>query len=247
MWWAKSGRRRDYAPYRNYLMTHLATASRILVALDDDTRRLVRLAAVIGAGTEQQLRAQMLDARELPHPWVEEVILQSYLFAGFPRTLNAAREWRRISGVAAPIADVDADAIAPDMVDAWRARGEATCKQVYGDMYDKLRLNITTLHPALDHWMITDGYGKVLSRPGLDLVRRELCIVAVCALAGQDRQLHSHFHGALNVGASPAHVTETLDALADLLEIDALQRYRMLWTHVRAAHSSHSEQALGPS
>ena len=27
--------------------------------------------------------------------WVEELMLQSYLFAGFPRALNAAREWRR--------------------------------------------------------------------------------------------------------------------------------------------------------
>ena len=40
--------------------------------------------------------------RTVPVPWVEEVILQSYLFAGFPRALNAAREWRRVSGVAAP-------------------------------------------------------------------------------------------------------------------------------------------------
>ena len=51
--------------------------------------------------------------------------------------------------------------------------------------------------------MITEGYGKVLSRPGLDLERRELCIVAACAATEQDRQLHSHLHGALNVGVAP--------------------------------------------
>ena len=228
-------------------MTHSARQMHTLPSLDDQTRRLVRLAAVIGAGTEPQLRALLLAARDLPHTWVEEVILQSYLFAGFPRTLNAAREWRRISGVAAPTADADADATAPEMADVWRARGEITCAKVYGDMYEKLRVNIAGLHPALDHWMITDGYGKVLSRPGLDLVRRELCVVAVCALAGQDRQLHSHFHGALNVGATPDQVSATLDALTDLLDADALRRCRMLWGHVRAAHSTHSEQALGPS
>ena len=225
-------------------MTHVASQSTTLPPLDDQTRCLVRLAAVIGAGSERQVRALLVEARTLPTEWVEEVILQSYLFAGFPRTLNAAREWRRISGRSAPESDAYSDATLPGMADSWRTRGEVTCANVYGDMYDKLRVNILKLHPALDHWMITDGYGKVLSRDGLDLVRRELCVVAICALAEQDRQLHSHFHGALNVGATPAQVSGTLDALADLLDEDSLRRYRMLWGHVRTAHT---EQAQGPS
>jgi 4-carboxymuconolactone decarboxylase len=227
----------DFCTERFFLMTHSELHSDTLEPLDDATRRLVRLAAVIGAGTERQVRAFLVEARMLPTAWVEEVILQSYLFAGFPRTLNAAREWRRISGATAPASDTDADATAPGTASSWRARGEITCATVYGDMYDKLRVNIARLHPALDHWMITDGYGKVLSRAGLDLIRRELCVVALCALAAQDRQLHSHFHGALNVGASPAQIVGTLDALADLIDDDDLRRYRILWGHVRSAHA----------
>jgi 4-carboxymuconolactone decarboxylase len=225
-------------------MTHSSATQATLGALDDATRILVRLAAVIGAGSEQQVRVGLQAALVLPGLWVEEVMLQSYLFAGFPRTLNAAREWRRISGVAAPAADSDADATQTGVAETWRMRGEETCAAVYGDMYERLRANIATLHPALDHWMVTDGYGKVLSRPGLDLVRRELCIVAVCALAGQDRQLHSHLHGALNVGATPAQVAGTLDALDDLCDQESLERYRILWGHVRNAHTA---QAKGPS
>ena len=85
-----------------------------------------------------------------------------------------------------------------------------TCAAVYGSMYERLRENIRVLHPALDDWMITEGYGKVLSRPGLDLPRRELCIVAACAAAGQDRQLHSHLHGALNVGVSRSAMDDAI-------------------------------------
>ena len=225
-------------------MTHSDASQATLTPLDTPTRVLVRLAAIIGAGSERQLRAHLHEARALPPEWVEEVILQSYLFAGFPRTLNAAREWRRISHIVAPTDDRDADATADGMAQAWRERGQDTCAAVYGDMYDRLRVNIAALHPALDHWMITDGYGKVLSRPGLDLVRRELCVVAICALAGQDRQLHSHFHGALNVGATPDQVLGTLDALRDLSDEDSLRRYRLLWSHVRSAHT---KQAQGPS
>jgi 4-carboxymuconolactone decarboxylase len=224
-------------------MTGFSDVRDTLASLDDATRCLVRLAAVIGAGSEQQVRQLLVQSRSLPTPWVDEVILQSYVFAGFPRTLNAAREWRRISGVAAPSLDIDADVRAPGKATEWHARGQETCAAVYGDMYDKLRVNIAKLHPALEHWMINDGYGKVLSRPGLDLVRRELCVIAICALAEQDRQLHSHFHGALNVGATVGQVNGTLDALSDLIDEDSLRRYRMLWGHVRAAHADEAQQS----
>ena len=94
-------------------------------------------------------------------------------------------------------------------------------------------MNIRELHPALDTWMIVEGYGKVLSRPALDLARRELCVVAACAVGRQDRQLHSHLHGALHAGASASVVSLTLDALSDLVSGDDARRYRGLWARVQ--------------
>ncbi len=114
----------------------------------------------------------------------------------------------------------------------WRARGEATCAAVYGAMYTKLRQNITALHPVLDDWMVVEGYGKVLSRPGLDLPRRELCIVAACAASGQDRQLHSHLHGALNVGVPQHALREAVDVIGDLLGADRVSSVQSLLARV---------------
>lgn len=199
-------------------------------ALDAETRTLVRLSAIISAGTEAQLRESLGHANAECRPsWVEEVVLQSYLFAGFPRALNAAREWRRISGREAPATD---DGENFDNAPRWRAEGETTCATVYGPFYERLRHNIRHLHPALDAWMIVDGYGKVLSRPALDLRRRELCIVASCALARQDRQLHSHLHGALHAGATPSEVQDALDSIGDLLGPDDARRYNQLFARV---------------
>jgi len=204
--------------------------STTLRLVDDATRRLVRLAAVVTAGSESELRVAVAAAVEItPVDWVEELILQSYLFAGFPRALTAAREWRRISGREAPAFDPGTDF---GRVDEWRAAGERTCATVYGARYEQLRENVRGLHPALDAWMIVEGYGKVLSRPGLDLPRRELCIIAACAAARQDRQLHSHLHGALNAGAAPADVDDVLAAIADLLDADEARRVEMLWKRV---------------
>ena len=53
-------------------------------ALDDETRTLVRLSALISAGSEAHVREALVQASaQCRAEWVEEVMLQSYLFAGF--------------------------------------------------------------------------------------------------------------------------------------------------------------------
>lgn len=219
------------------MMTHAGESRVTVTALGDEERTLVRVAAVIAAGSELDMRTELARATDGTRPeWLEEVILQSYLFAGFPRTLNAAREWRRVSGRAAPTTDAGERF---DLVGQWKADGEQTCSTVYGAFYERLRDNIRALHPALDSWMIVEGYGKVLSRPALDLARRELCIVAACSASRQERQLHSHLHGALHAGASPRAIGDTLAAVADLIPPDDAERHRLLWARVRETANVH--------
>jgi 4-carboxymuconolactone decarboxylase len=207
-------------------MPRAATIGDTLVQLDDATRSLLRVAATVAGGGEVEIRAELQRAASItPHEWIEELLLQSYLFAGFPRTLNAMREWRRTAPTPAALSAPPADL---------RVRGEATCSRVYGSAYERLRRNIRALHPDLDDWMILEGYGKVLSRPGLDLQRRELCIVAACAATAQDRQLQSHLRGALNVGVSRAVVTAALDSLRDVIPETVLSRAIRLWERVRS-------------
>jgi 4-carboxymuconolactone decarboxylase len=211
---------------RNEVMMDGGPLRHTLIDLDPPTLALVRLSAIITAGTENAMRDAFATLGDVPVVWVEELILQCHLFAGFPRALNAMREWRRWQ--TEPAVDPDANAGRD-----WRAQGEATCATVYGEMYERLRGNIRRLHPDLDDWMIVDGYGKVLSRPGLDLVRRELCIVAACAISRQDRQLHSHLHGALNAGAAATAVSSALNAIEDLLDSDHAQSVHLLWSRVQ--------------
>jgi len=204
-----------------------------MISLDAATRAIVRLGAAVAAGSELEIRRACVDAARDADPIeAEEVLLQSYLFAGFPRTLNSMREWRRASGRPAPSSDDDAHASA-EQLEEWRERGEETCGIVYGEVYEPLKRNVRLLHPALESWMVVDGYGKVLGRPGLSLARRELCVVAACAAAEQDRQLHAHLHGALRAGAAAGEVDATFQAIADMLgdaRVDACVR---LWHKVQ--------------
>ncbi len=213
-------------------MTTGAEARANLAPIEAGLRHLVRIAGAIAGSPEGQVRSLMFEAvGEVDAVQVEEIVLQSYLFAGFPRTLNAMRIWRGVSERAAPESDPEA---AAEDFDLWRRRGAETCAVVYGDSYERLRRNVCGLHPALDEWMIVDGYGKVLSRPGVDLRTRELCVVAACAVSGQQRQLHSHLRGALNSGSAVGEIAAVLDALGDLISRDDLGRYRQLLAKVTA-------------
>lgn len=206
--------------------------------LDEETRAIVRISAAIAGGSEAQVRSELAAGSLVASAVViDEIVLQSHLFAGFPRALNAARAWRTIQPAA--IARVTEPA-AGDALERWRARGEDTCRIVYGESYDRLRENVRELHPDLDEWMIVDGYGKVLGRPGLDLKRRELAIVAACAATGQQRQLHSHLHGALNAGASEPEIAATLDAISDLLPAGGVAGYGQLLDKIHATRARRS-------
>jgi len=209
-------------------MTRQTTTGATFTHLDDATRALVRLSAALAAGDEDDVRRALQSATPItPHEWIEELLLQTYLFAGFPRALNGMREWRRIAPAPAAVT------LVPSVGDPV-AEGQRTCAHVYGSMYDRLRQNIAALHPLLDDWMIAEGYGKVLGRPALDLARRELCIVAACAASGQDRQLQSHLHGARNVGVADSAIGATLEALNRVIPAALFDRARRLWSRLAA-------------
>ena len=92
--------------------------------------------------------------------------------------------------------------------------------------------------------MVEEGYGKVLSRPPMGEITRELCIVSLLGAAGHDRQLHSHLLGALNVGAPPESVEEALEVgLARTAEGAGGDRLRALWRRVRGSGCSSTSHA----
>ncbi len=172
------------------------------VGLDERTGVLVELSAALArpnaGGWRSALEAAAAHAARVE---VEEVLLQAHLFVGFPVVLNAFIAWREITG------GETAGAVAPEDPSG---DGEVLCRAVYGDVYEPLREHVRRLHPDLDVWMVEHGYGRTLSRSGLSAEMRELCIVALLAAAGHERQLRAHLHGALNVGTPPGRVQAAL-------------------------------------
>ncbi len=185
----------------------------------------MRLAASLVV--DEAAQAAAMDAAAAADPvGAEEVLLQSHLFLGYPAALNALTLWRSRTGrpAASPV---------EEDLSLWRERGERTCRAVYGDQYHALRELMSQIHPDLDRWAVTDGYGKVLGRPALDLRIRELCIAAQLAASGATRQLHAHLRGCLNVGATPSQVAGVLEAVRDLIGPGRAEEADRVWARVR--------------
>jgi 4-carboxymuconolactone decarboxylase len=177
--------------------------------LDVTERLLCAIAVVTSLGRLKHLRffLEWAMIENVAVEKVQEVILQCYLFAGYPAAIEGfivLRDMLEEKGL-----DLK-NTVEGCRTEEWRERGLALCRRVYGSSYDRLRRNMREISPELDEWMIVEGYGKVLSRPGLDPVLRELCTVAALTALNRPRQLFSHIRGALNVGAENEEVREAI-------------------------------------
>ena len=139
-----------------------------------------------------------------------EIILQSYLFLGYPKAIEGLRllKMQFPEFVPPPAENIDSKSVR-----LWRKRGEALCRTTYDSNYGPLRERMKMLSPDLDNWMVWEGYGKVLSRSGVPPVVRELCTCSALVVTGDSVQLHSHMRGAINAGASGRMLRETIELL----------------------------------
>jgi len=178
-------------------------------ALTAEQAAVVDVSAAIAASDAASVEAESKRAIEagLPAAALYEIILQSYLFVGFPRAIEAFFAARPVLERAAAVPTRAAIADSAE----WDRAGEALCRSVYGRNYEKLMETMRALSPDLAASMIREGYGKTLSRPALGVVEREYGVIAILTVTRMWRQLRSHAIGAVNVGGTRAGVREAVE------------------------------------
>jgi 4-carboxymuconolactone decarboxylase len=193
--------------------------------MSDRIVHLARLSALAAVGRGGELRRAILRARRagVPLSQIKELFLQSYLFAGFPRMINAFLTLASVpgSGGGAPSEGL----LAPGRL---RRRGEKHCRAVYGEQTDAMLARMREMHPDLAEWIVSEGYGKVLGRRWLGQRDRELASIPVLALQGVEAQLYSHLRGALRLGASRAQIRRALRACRGIVPGRRLDRAEKL-------------------
>jgi 4-carboxymuconolactone decarboxylase len=174
---------------------------------ESDLRAALGALAAAGATGARDLVARSVAlARSLgaePHV-LREVLLMLVPYAGFPRALAALHAARL-----APATD-DAEAAAGQR----DALGRLAFEGVYGETAERVLAGLHALDPRLPAWTLEHAYGRVLARPGLPLLERELLAVSLLTgLGGLDDPLLGHMRGARRLGASAADVAAMVDAV----------------------------------
>jgi len=161
---------------------------------------------------------------------LREAIIQTYLFDGYPTALEGLFllcDILKEDNRPPPAEDLKAD-----IIRKWQEQGESACRIIYNHNYSRLISNVEKLSPDLANWMIVEGYGKTLSRDALDLKVREFINVAILAVKGYPRQLHSHLKGSINAGAAHAEIGELLKSL-EPLNPDSIGKAYKLWKNIK--------------
>jgi len=174
------------------------------------SKNLVPLIAAAAALRKMEILKSLIvetKLRKLPFKKIYEALLQNYLFTGYPSALLSLKLLKELY----PNKRIPK---AADMnLYHFRNRGEANCKKVYGNKFEKLISNVKNFSPDMAEWLVLEGYGKVLGRKGLSLKERELCIVATLAVLKFEDQLYSHINGAFRAKASIEEIQSVIESL----------------------------------
>ena len=195
---------------------------------DEKAARLARLFTAICLGEFDMVRELRRSAPEgEPDRTWREAVLQTHLFCGFPRLVQAYGVLEAEGGLGEPEPgeyDLGADT---------DTRGAALFDTIYANAADKMRERLASFRPDFATWLLDHAYGHVLSRPGLDPALRELLSVCVLAAMDQPAQFESHARGALRLGATQEDLSSALDAAKEVAPdapIDRARKAASGWT-----------------
>lgn len=187
-------------------------------ALNTEQQKIVTIAAFTAKGDLEQLKNALnegLDAG-LTVNEINEILVQMYAYAGFPRSLNGINtlmdvlEEREAKGIkdelgkeASPLPTEKSSielgtAIQTSLVGA----------PVTGPLY--------TFAPVIDEFLKGHLFGDIFGRDNLDFQSRELATIAALAnMEGVNSQLQAHFNIGMNTGLTEAQMKSLIAVLED--------------------------------
>uniref|UniRef100_A0A7V2ZKA4 Carboxymuconolactone decarboxylase-like domain-containing protein n=1 Tax=Ignavibacterium album TaxID=591197 RepID=A0A7V2ZKA4_9BACT len=139
---------------------------------------------------------------------IYEVLLQNYLFCGFPNALYFLKRFQHLTDFKPKKYKADSNKL--------KEKGIKTSKKIYGEKLPNLISNVKKISPELSEWLIIEGYGKVISRPTLSIKEREACIISVLSVQMFEEQLKSHLFGGLKNGITPKMIDKLILNLTEI-------------------------------
>jgi 4-carboxymuconolactone decarboxylase len=221
-------------------MTTSSTAQESDAGLSARQQTIAVIAAFTATGRIPQLRQALADGLDagLTVSEINEVLVQMYAYAGFPRSLNgigtfmALIDERRANGIDDPAGRPPTPLPADTDI---RQRGTSNQTQLAGAPVTGA---LFTFAPAIDQFLKTHLFGDIFARDNLDWQSREIATVAALAsLDGVESQLQSHLGIALNTGLTPTNLHALVTVLAARVGRTEADRAREALDNVLATRS----------
>ncbi len=186
--------------------------------LDLRQRQLATCAALAALGNARpQLKFHLAGALNVgctPEELVELAIHMT-VYTGFPVAINTALVLKELFAERGIVLAAQQAAQPSSACQGRFERGWAGLSEIDGHAGERVIAALQDIAPDLGRHIVEFAFGDVYSRPGLDLLSRELVTVAALAAIGTaSAQLKVHMHGFLNVGGTKAQMVETATHIA---------------------------------
>ena len=160
---------------------------------------------------------------------IKAVLVQTYAYAGFPRSLNALAEFMRVieQRKSQGIDDQEGKDSQPLAQDYnARVQGEQNQTQLVGQ---PVTGSLFEFSPEIDEYLKTHLFGDIFSRDVLSWQDREIATVSMlAAMTGTESQLKSHVNMSLNIQVSVQQLNQIQQILAEKVSLDASQKLQKI-------------------
>lgn len=183
-----------------------------MAALSEKEQNIVKIASYTAKGDLQNLEKSLNVAldEKLSVNEIKEILVQSYAYCGFPRSLNGVGTFMKV---------VDSRQGKNDVIgEEGKVLPKDTDKYAYGD---KVQVELTGNHvtgklfdfsPASDQYLKEHLFADIFARGVLTYQEREIATIAMLSsIKGVEPQLNAHIKMGKHIGLSDEQVEEILE------------------------------------
>lgn len=199
--------------------------------LSNQQQAIIPIAAFAATGDLESLNRALNQGLDdgLTINEIKAVLVQTYAYAGFPRSLNALAEFMRVieQRKSQGIDDQEGKDSQPLAQDYnARVQGEQNQTQLVGQPVTGALFEFS---PEIDEYLKTHLFGDIFSRDVLSWQDREIATVSMlAAMTGTESQLKSHVNMSLNIQVSVQQLNQIQQILAEKVSLDASQKLQKI-------------------
>ena len=179
-------------------------------ALNAEQESIAEVAAYAARGNQEGLKKALIKGldNKVPVNTFKEILVQSYAYCGFPRSLNALSTLMQVVNERGNKDELGKEPSVKPQGEALTYGTENQTKLVGNPVKGKL----FDFAPAIDEYLKAHLFGDIFARDNVDWKTRELATIAMLAVReGVESQLNSHINVGKNNGLTDEQVAEILN------------------------------------